>query len=746
MTDKTTNKAPASPRETIIIMQPDAGLRASNGRFETITAEPVSDLEKMLKKYNATMVPMFGSTEERVEQEMMTEAAEGDIAMPELDRFYMLKVEDEKAEEAAEAMAKLGQVETAYVKPGAEPPVMMDEEQDIEAPTPDDAPPVTGDLRPRQNYLNPSPVGVNAQWAWARAGGRGQNVRIIDIEGAWRFSHEDLLQMQGGVVGGTQSTDLSWRNHGTAVLGVYSGDHNSYGISGICDQAIVSAVSIFGGMGSANAIRHATRRLRSGDVLLLELHRPGPRHNFQSRDDQKGYIAIEWWEDDYAAILAATRRGIIVVEAAGNGAENLDDAIYQVRPANFPNSWSNSFRRSNRDSGAIVVGAGAPPPGTHGRNHGPDRSRLEFSNYGALVDAQGWGREVTTCGYGDLQGGHEDVWYTDRFSGTSSASPIVVGAIASLQGMVRARGAAVLTPAKVRQCLRTTGATQTAAPGRPQTQRIGNRPDLVALYRCALGPVKNLGKEIIKEGKEIIKEAKEKDIKDIKDRIKDGKDKDRIKDVKEKDIKDRIKDIKEKDIKDHIKNKDNEAFGNKPTSQSDGLEYQSGANELNEQTLQEMEAKNFKEFKEGKEIKEVKEKDRKEFKEFKEGKDFKEKDRKEFKEFKEGKDFKEKDRKDFKEKDRKEFKERDGKLLENQQFENWDKDRLMPQTDDLGNRLASLETMVSDLTHFIASELRPDLIQGAQDYADEGQQDDNDPEIAAQIAKDEKDVKDNETF
>ena len=68
----------------------------------------------------------------------------------------------------------------------------------------------------------------------------------------------------------------------------------------------------------------------------------------------------------------------------------------------------------------------------------------------------------------------------------------------------------------------------------------------------------------------------------------------------------------------------------------------------------------------------------------------------------------------------------------------------MPQTDDLGNRLASLETMVSDLTHFIASELRPDLIQGAQDYA--GQQDDNDPEYAAQIAKDEKDVKDNETF
>ena len=125
MTNKTTNRAPASPRETIIIMEPDTGLRASNGRFETTTAEPVSDLKKALKKYNATMVPMFGSTEERVERDMMTESAESDIAMPELDRFYMLKVDDEKAEEAAEAMAKLSQVETAYVKPGAEPPVMM---------------------------------------------------------------------------------------------------------------------------------------------------------------------------------------------------------------------------------------------------------------------------------------------------------------------------------------------------------------------------------------------------------------------------------------------------------------------------------------------------------------------------------------------------------------------------------------------------------------------------------------------
>ena len=149
-----------------------------------------------------------------------------------------------------------------------------------------------------------------------------------------------------------------------------------------------------------------------------------------------------------------------------------------------------------KHSGAIVVGAGIPPTnwfdyfgdGSGTPSYGligVPRSRIWFSNHGKIVDLHAWGWHVTTLGYGDAQGGTADQnrWYTHRFSGTSSASPIVTGAVASLQGAAKAKNGAPLTPAKVRSILMSTATPQVAGPGVPLSQRIGGLPNLPAALK-----------------------------------------------------------------------------------------------------------------------------------------------------------------------------------------------------------------------------------------------------------------------
>ena len=468
--------------EVVTRFKPEAGVRLVKSKLASISGADVTNVQNRLARVpGLALRRLFDQTEAALLDQVASVAAATKLVVPDLSLYYTTEVAYEEASKLVKDLIKEPLVEAVYIKPPAEPAGLFDDEL---VTLTAEAPPATPNFVANQEYLDPAPGGIDAKYAWTKPGGTGAGVSIIDIEGAWRFTHEDLLLKLSGVVGGIPTTDPNWRNHGTAVAGEISADHNNLGVNGICPDAMFGAISIFGpGQGSANAIKQAADHLKAGDIILIELHRPGPRYSFQLRGDQKGYIAMEWWPDDFDAIQYATAKGVIVVEAAGNGAENLDDAIYNNPDSGFPADWTNPFDRGNRDSGAIVVGAGAPPPGTHGRNHGPDRSRLDFSNYGALVDAQGWGREVTSTGYGDLQGGSdENKCYTNRFSGTSSASPIVVGALGCLQGGLKSANLALLTPANARSLLRTYGSPQTDAPGLPATQRIGNRPDLRSMF------------------------------------------------------------------------------------------------------------------------------------------------------------------------------------------------------------------------------------------------------------------------
>jgi subtilisin family serine protease len=342
---------------------------------------------------------------------------------------------------------------------------------------------VPQELEEFQAYLDPAPHGMDVRYAWTLPGGKGENVKIVDIELNWNLQHQDLADATSNAFFLVKGIDRlpddvqnqANINHGTAVLGELVAADDGIGVTGIANKARLGLVNpLTNGTrpDAAAAIRLAASKLEPGDVILLELSVAGPRFDpFVGR----GLVPIEFEPDIFAAIKEATQAGIIVVESAGNGFEDLDHPAY-----------AGAFNRSNRDSGAIIVGAGKPEGDIYGS--GPDRTRTEESNYGSRVDLQGWGRFVTTSGYGPLreEQGPDHV-YTIDFGATSAATAMVAGAAAVLQSIVKERGRAPLTSAELRRLLVSTGTRQTGNLG----EHIGPRPDL----RAAIAGLDSQGPE-----------------------------------------------------------------------------------------------------------------------------------------------------------------------------------------------------------------------------------------------------------
>lgn len=381
----------------------------------------------------------------RPEAELDAEKASGEAAVAEeladLNLYTEIHVGSpthEKVEALIDALNGYAIVELAYLEPRPEPAAV-------------DIPPTTPDYTAFQGYLNgASQNGVDARYAWTKPGGKGDNVRAIDVEVAWQTNHEDL-EPPFFISGNSGDT-----NHGTAVFGVIAAAETGYGVTGIAPRTALGGVSV-SSTSTANAINVASANVSAGDLIVIELHAPGPVSGqiCICNCDQFQFVAMEYWQANFDAIKAASNAGRIVVEAAGNGSMSLDSSIY-----------GGAFNPAVRHSGAILVAAGSSA----------GRAPMCWTNYGSRVDLQGWGENVATLGYGDLFPVSGDIrqWYTRYFSGTSSATPIVTGSVASIQGVLRARGQ-LYSHSQMRTLLVSTGTPQALS-----GQHIGPLPNLRA--------------------------------------------------------------------------------------------------------------------------------------------------------------------------------------------------------------------------------------------------------------------------
>jgi len=410
---------------------------------EALSKNPA--LAEFVKTNDISFVNDLGFSERKLEEMMASSRANGNSgeSVQKLKRIFRVSIpflNHEEAERTARTLEKFPEVEYVSVMSSTpiEPPFVK-------------AFVTTPDLESLQTYLNDNP-GINAKYAWSR-GITGQNIRIRDVEYGFYKTHEMLsnqnsIQLEPGYSPNSGLSGNNYRDHGTAVVSILGSVKDNIGLSG----AAYSASEIKGymewttvGYNRAAAVSRSINASQAGDIILYEMQTGG-------KDGQ--YCPAEYDSVIWDLTKAATDSGIIIIAAAGNGNQNLDDPFY-----------ASYMARGN--SGAIIVGAGSSNT-TH--------SKLSFSTYGNRVDVQGWGSNVLAAGYGSYQKYDNDNNRTyNYFSGTSSATPVVASAATLIQSFYRQTTGQYLTPAAMKNLLISTGIPQG---GTVANQKIGPFPNV----------------------------------------------------------------------------------------------------------------------------------------------------------------------------------------------------------------------------------------------------------------------------
>ena len=444
---------PTTQHRLVVKFRDDLRARCVDGNVVSTDENANQFSADLAAANNLQFRQLIGLAEAKLEALAKKAAANSGRQQPDLCAMMVVEGPKEKLQQVALAFNDSQYVEWVEFERLAQAPPILFDSSDLAPPTPDYA------AEDRQGYLGPNP-GLNTLAFQAFSNSRGQGVKIADCEYGFHPGHEDLCDIvaEPGQTPNSQVAELSFDNHGTASLGISVGVDNGYGVRGISYEAEAYFFPEWtnqGGFRRTSAIASAVSTVEPGDIVLLEMQ--------TSILGGELYGPAELSFSVWNVVRMASDLGVIVVAAAGNGNQDLDGIDY----ANY---------RGRGDSGSIIVGAGFSST-TH--------SKLSFSTFGSRVDVQGWGRSVFTLGYGGFSqvGGSDDVnqYYTSTFSGTSSASAMLAGVCAALQGYAKAELGRPLTPAEMREVLTETGLPQGSG------GNIGRFPDMVEAADYILG-------------------------------------------------------------------------------------------------------------------------------------------------------------------------------------------------------------------------------------------------------------------
>lgn len=277
----------------------------------------------------------------------------------------------------------------------------------------------TPDFEQKQHYLDAPNYrwhGLNVRRAWDRQV-TGKGARIHFSDGGLYPHHEDLRDNPNLRIV-TEGPNHNPR-HGTASAGILVATANGLGVTGVAKD---SELYLYNNRaddanGRSRTINALLRHVEPGDIVGIN------RQTINLADPNTLLPTVHdaLWRD---MVRELVRRGAVVVVAASNGSSQTDAGHGTVAGHGVDLAQHRNFA-DHADVGAILVGA---CQSWDGKPHA-------YSNYNyryRMLNA--WGDSVVTLSYGALQDKDgEDSDYTDTYAGTSSATPMVAGALSLIQ-------------------------------------------------------------------------------------------------------------------------------------------------------------------------------------------------------------------------------------------------------------------------------------------------------------------------